>query len=325
MISIIVPVYNARSTLERCVDSIINLQNENWELILIDDGSTDGSSQLCEDYASNDVRIKVIHKKNGGVSSARNVGLDVSLGEWVCFIDSDDYVSKNYLSIDTDKLDVDVFFLGSASVTSESIIVQHKNLQYDFDMSMTVFFSVNFGNLVMKVPWAKCIRRSFIGKTRFPEDLRLGEDLYFNLSLINANPKICVDFNSTYYYQLPSIPPDKGKYLMSPRDAAYHCRRIYQAYKSINKKILAVEIHLLSCFFNCCDKNNHDCLIKYWYNDNIVIELEENVRSDFYPFYYRIRKYFGNYISLALITIEKFSRRCFYYLQRRIKMCFRLT
>lgn len=96
-ISIIVPVYNAEKTLHKCVDSIINQSYKDWELLLVDDGSIDRSALICDDYVKQDKRIKVFHKQNGGVSSARNVGLDNVKGEWVSFIDSDDWVEIDYL------------------------------------------------------------------------------------------------------------------------------------------------------------------------------------------------------------------------------------
>lgn len=95
LISIIVPVYNSVSTLNRCLDSILNQTFSDWELLLIDDGSTDRSTELCDQYASKDQRIKVFHKKNGGVSSARNIGLSHAKGEWITFVDSDDEIPKN--------------------------------------------------------------------------------------------------------------------------------------------------------------------------------------------------------------------------------------
>ena len=96
-ISIIVPVYNAEKTLNQCVDSIIHQSYKDWELFLIDDGSKDHSAAICDKYAQQDERIRVFHKSNGGVSSARNVGLDNAVGEWITFIDSDDWVENNYL------------------------------------------------------------------------------------------------------------------------------------------------------------------------------------------------------------------------------------
>ena len=91
-VSVIVPVYNVENYLEECVNSILNQTYENLEIILVDDGSTDNCPQICDDWAKKDKRIKVIHKANGGVSSARNVGLDNATGEYIGFVDSDDYI-----------------------------------------------------------------------------------------------------------------------------------------------------------------------------------------------------------------------------------------
>lgn len=97
LISIIVPVYNAEQYLPRCIDSILAQTFTDFELLLIDDGSTDSSGKICVEYAGKDFRIRVFHKENGGVSSARNVGLDKARGEWVCFADSDDKMSETYV------------------------------------------------------------------------------------------------------------------------------------------------------------------------------------------------------------------------------------
>ena len=91
-ISIIVPVYNVEKYIERCIESIIGQDFQNWELLLVNDGSTDSSGDLCNIYAAKDKRIKVYHKINGGVSSARNYALDVCSGDYITFLDSDDYL-----------------------------------------------------------------------------------------------------------------------------------------------------------------------------------------------------------------------------------------
>lgn len=96
-VSIIVPVYNMEQYLERCVDSILSQTYKDFEIILVDDGSTDNSGIICDDYAEKDQRIKVIHKKNGGISSARNAGIKLSKGQWLLFIDSDDCVKPDYI------------------------------------------------------------------------------------------------------------------------------------------------------------------------------------------------------------------------------------
>ena len=96
-VSVIVTVYNVEKYLDECVNSIINQSYSNLEIILVDDGSSDTSGQKCDTYKAVDNRIKVIHKKNGGLSDARNVGIEIATGEYISFIDSDDYVSEIFI------------------------------------------------------------------------------------------------------------------------------------------------------------------------------------------------------------------------------------
>ena len=97
LISIIVPVYKVEPFLRRCIDSILAQTYTNLEIILVDDGSPDNCGLICDEYAAKDSRIKVIHKENGGVSIARNCGLDSSNGDYIVFIDSDDFVAKKHI------------------------------------------------------------------------------------------------------------------------------------------------------------------------------------------------------------------------------------
>ena len=97
-ISVIIPVYNAEATLKKCVDSVLMQQYADFEVILVDDGSKDGSFQICEEYAREDSRVTVIHKENGGVSSARNAALEIAKGERILFLDADDYLDKSFFN-----------------------------------------------------------------------------------------------------------------------------------------------------------------------------------------------------------------------------------
>ena len=97
LVSIIVPVYNVKPYLNRCVDSLLGQSYQNMELLLVDDGSTDGSETLCDEYAAQDARVRVLHKKNGGLSDARNAGVDAAAGEYLSFVDGDDWVSPYYI------------------------------------------------------------------------------------------------------------------------------------------------------------------------------------------------------------------------------------
>ena len=98
VVSVIIPVYNTGDRLSRCLDSILGQHYQYWELILVDDGSTDDSSKICDSYSSSDSRIKTFHRTNAGVSAARNFGIAHSDGEWICFVDSDDWLDPDYLN-----------------------------------------------------------------------------------------------------------------------------------------------------------------------------------------------------------------------------------
>jgi len=126
LISIIVPVYNVEQYLDRCVHSLVNQTMYDIEIILVDDGSPDNCPKMCDEYAKRDIRIRVIHKKNGGLSEARNIGLKEAIGEYILFVDSDDYLSKEaceilYLNINNDSLDV---------IIGEAIVINNNNETY---------------------------------------------------------------------------------------------------------------------------------------------------------------------------------------------------
>ena len=150
-ISIIIPVYNAEATLNKCVDSILMQPFANFEVILVDDGSKDGSFQICEEYARKDSRVTVIHKENGGVSSARNRGLEIAKGNWVTFVDSDDYINDSYLVLPEDK---DIIFASYRNV------VDGKESE---GLSSACFTGCRLSdvvaeygsNSILRTPWAK--------------------------------------------------------------------------------------------------------------------------------------------------------------------------
>lgn len=110
LISVIVPVYNTKQYLPRCIDSNLNQSFTDFEILLIDDGSTDESGRICDSYAVKDERILVFHKENGGVSSARNIGLKNAKGEWVCFLDSDDEMLSGGMQVIANEISEDVDF-----------------------------------------------------------------------------------------------------------------------------------------------------------------------------------------------------------------------
>ena len=177
VISVIVPVYNAEKYLSRCIDSILVQRFNDLELLLIDDGSKDGSGKICDEFAEKDKRIKVFHKVNGGVSSARNYGLEKSNGEYVTFVDADDYllpetITEQLLSGNYDLIQIPRNNGSFMKTYSHDIICK----------SSESFRNFIYCNYYFEC-WGRFYKRKVIGTVRFPENLKVGEDLMFFLRL----------------------------------------------------------------------------------------------------------------------------------------------
>ena len=179
--SIIVPIYNSENHLKRCIDSILNQTFKKFELILIDDGSTDNSLNICKKYQSFDSRINVIHKDNGDVSSARNVGLDHSKGKYIVFVDSDDFVDRDMLS-QFNQYDADLVVQGFSDFDGEKVtkvlIDEHKKWNILFDEDIENFLKLKSSVFV----WGKKYKKAIIDKyqIRFKVDMKYNEDMIFN-------------------------------------------------------------------------------------------------------------------------------------------------
>lgn len=196
--SVIVPVYNVEAYLPKCVDSILACKNSDFELLLIDDGSTDNSGKICDDYVQKDSRVKAFHKKNGGVSSARNLGLDNACGDWIMFVDSDDWVADSFFDVpDSEadiierpysRIDMEGKILGSYK-PSPSRIIKDKWHLFDF-----------FVNERINVLWNKVIKRSLIGKARFNESVSIGEDFLLYLEIIKRVNRYEFSDKGEYFY-----------------------------------------------------------------------------------------------------------------------------
>ena len=204
MISVIIPIYNVEKYLKDCLKSVSNQQYKNLEIILVDDGSTDKSGMICDTYKNEDERIKVIHKKNGGVSSARNAGLQVAKGRWIAFIDSDDWVEETYFKIMIEKAKeekADIVCCGYNRVTNddmEQINICENNEEYNSNqyLIMSLNPQSGFGFCHMKL-----IKRSIINDIRFCEDLAVGEDALFNIQLSKNVKKAIFLKQALYYYR----------------------------------------------------------------------------------------------------------------------------
>lgn len=210
MVSIIVPAYNCIKSLEYCVRSIQQQTYTGFELILVDDGSIDGSGELCDKFAAADSRIKVIHKPNGGVSAARNVGIDAATSEYITFCDSDDYLEPDYLEtlVQTAKSNPDCGHIWCCFQTVTGYQKENATPNYTSTKSLLCYTLQDYMSLhemwLDAEPWNKLYQTDIVrtAKVRFPEDLSLGEDWLFNLAYIDAsaNDRIAVVTKPLYDY-----------------------------------------------------------------------------------------------------------------------------
>lgn len=205
LVSIIVPVYNVEEWLDECVESLVNQTYNNIEIILVDDGSTDKSGIKCDEWSLKDDRIRVVHKKNGGLSSARNAGLDVFRGDYVTFIDSDDYIED--VSIETmlreiKEQDVDIVRCAMNQVIGEEI-VDKRDMDYEKKYSkeelLKGYYYYNDG--MCGSVCDKLFKSHFFNDLRFPEGLN-SEDYFVLFEIyLNANG-MYYDNKCFYNYRL---------------------------------------------------------------------------------------------------------------------------
>lgn len=215
LVSIIVPVYNVEKYLNRCVNSLINQTYKNLEIILVDDGSPDNSPIICDNYAAKDSRIKVIHKKNGGLSDARNAGIEASTGDYLVFIDSDDYAEINMIEETLSRLvasyaDVCIWgyyadFVDADEKLQKTRITRLINETYTKSNIATLKVDSKIVGL-LGYAWNKMYRTTLIkdNNFRFTKGLSLVEDIVFNSIVLSKADKVeFIEDSYVHYVQRP--------------------------------------------------------------------------------------------------------------------------
>ncbi len=205
-ISVIIPVYNTEKFLRECLDSVLAQTFTDFEVLVINDGSTDRSGEICDEYSAKDARMKVFHKENGGASSARNLGIERAKGEWICFIDSDDWVREKYLGgfmsqISNTQIDLIVqgfvkkFSDGRAKkVDAGEGLIKLSGLYLLFEQKKIH----NFGFTVSKFYKKELIR---CNKISFPEDFTIAEDFAFFLKYLSKSENVYFQKEHNYFYR----------------------------------------------------------------------------------------------------------------------------
>ena len=245
-VSIIVPVYNVEKYLTKCIDSIINQTYKYLEIILVDDGSTDNSSQICDQYAIKDNRIKVIHKENGGLSDARNVGIKNSTGEYLSFIDSDDYIDKDmieclYNAITNTNSDIAVCGKYIEGETGKYYL-KNVNSQLKIYNSKEALKSILTNNLIDVSACDKLFKKTLFKDIQFPKN-KYFEDMGTIYKLIDLCNSIVHIGSAKYHYIQRQDSITKTKFDMRYNDLYEHMNQLIEL---INKKYNYLTEYVLS-------------------------------------------------------------------------------
>lgn len=311
LISVVLPIYNMEKYLGRCINSILNQSYKNIEIILVNDGSTDNTSSICKEYAQNNENIIAINQENGGPSKARNTGIDSANGEWIMFVDPDDYLSPNIIEELFSNLEKDTDIICCSCIVDignrklESNFYNHnivasnykeKNeffkqlLDYTYSQKKNIYTAIG-------VPWGKLYRKSFLlnYNIRFDKRLRRMQDNIFNMYAFYYAKEIKYINKSLYFYNFEHMSNSIKVYKYKDIEIEYNkalCRK--ETMKKLNmfeenKELIPFYINELAMFFTrivklsvlCNDlfinKNERKKIIEHYKNDTVFEELFKNI------------------------------------------------
>lgn len=309
IISVIIPVYNVEKYLNRCIDSVVNQTYTNLEIILIDDGSSDSSGKIADEWGKRDKRIKVIHKKNEGVSVARNYGVELARGKYIGFVDSDDYIEKNMFEI----LYKNILYTNSNISMCNYYIVNQDytyNHKHNINGNLLIienqqdFFKLLNRNYYRGFVWNKIFEREIVRNIKFDEKIHMCEDLLWVSRIATESIKYCFDNRCLYYY-------------VKREDSAYNSGMteknisVIKAYESIIKMLEENKI-------KCVDE--YKVTLFYWQRD-----IEKNIKNKNLVRKLKIdnRKIYKQIIKSKEVGLKKkldvFIRYRFYGIFRKIR------
>lgn len=229
-VTVIVPVYNAEENIRKCIKSIINQTYKNFELLIINDGSTDHSLDIIHYYEKQHKNIRVIDKKNEGVAKTRNLGIEKAHGEYIMFVDNDDYLDENYLKEHIQTIinsDFDIVISGYRRINSELKILHTEKLKDTY-----------WSKFIIMAPWAKIYKKSFLinNNVQFL-NYGIGEDVYFNLVVYSYMPKIkIIDYvGYNWFLNTKSVSNTSQKGLNNNIDILVLLDKILAHYTTLDK------------------------------------------------------------------------------------------
>lgn len=251
LVSIIIPVYNAEKCIDRCLQSVQRQSYRNFEAIIINDGSTDNSLKLCQEYAKVDKRFKVYHMENGGVSRARNKGLDISTGVYISFLDADDYLADNFFEMTLNRIELGKEKIVIASFfreTANGMDSESEHCDFFSTKGMNVFQKYDYANtFALRHIWGALFVREAIGSIRFREGYCVGEDSLFMAEVISRYPEISIVGEPLYYYSYSESSASHGT--MDEKKAT-----VIEAWTNIirvySENIASTETFLGGCYYS---------------------------------------------------------------------------
>ena len=306
------------------MDSVLAQTFTDFECLLINDGSKDRSGEICDEYAIRDSRVRVFHKENGGVSSARNVGLDNATGEWIAFVDSDDWVGEKYLESFSGQRDADLVIGGFLRVRNNEIV--HGNywdyLPDGLYLNFRHLIGSHLNRSIFSAPWTKLFKRKLVGKTRFDTHIFIGEDNLFVMMYLNGVQSIRVlpfdmDRKFSYLYMEPAT-LFHIKYQQTVKDAVYNIVKRDEAYSSLNVDCSEYEIALVKCAFDLC-RDDMAVNGRLWYENRDIERIS-----------LRASKHLGTcaYLRTWLMFRCLYPCRCFVWRKKTVRLetsCLRRT
>lgn len=233
-ISVIVPIYNKEKCLKKCLDSILGQTDQELEVILVDDGSTDSSLKICREYAAKDARVQVYSKPNGGVSSARNLGMEKSTGDYLTFVDPDDFLHPECIERLKDALeaeDADLSYCYAVDVKGQTGKTRTISGESGNRSVVEASHYDWFDKYAHSVCWGTLYKREITKNVRFDADLKIGEDTLFLAKCIqNSKRVVCLD-RALYYYVLNEDSVTNGSYSRKKLDELEAWKRVCEVFQ----------------------------------------------------------------------------------------------
>lgn len=275
LVTVIIPVYNVEKYIDRCMESVLGQTYSNLEIILIDDGSKDNSGRMIDEYATRDSRITVVHKENGGQASARNLGLTMAKGEYVCFVDSDDCIHERYVEIllamcnDTGcDLAICTYedFEGESTDWKRELPDAEIKMETPVQTLDAIFSPRNVETIVV---WNKMYKRSNIMNVRFTEG-RIFEDEAVSARLIYASSKVARVEKPLYYYFQNNSGTMGGKFTLKKLDILWALEDRMQFFKENN----LMELYYKDAYKYMCK------LLTHYYRVSVMDEKHPDILND---------------------------------------------